>query len=93
MTGNGDGISLIKKSTNESEILQLQIGPKLLPEYPIRSHSECFYSLRKALGIQTNSLHDIDINGQPYRSNRFVCGIDCEKMLVLACAGQNTKNS
>jgi hypothetical protein len=31
--------------------LQLQIGSKLFPEYPIKSHAEAFYSLRKALGF------------------------------------------
>ncbi len=28
--------------------LQLQIGAKLFPEYPIKTHAEAFYSLRKA---------------------------------------------
>ena len=69
------------------------MGSKLLPEYPIRSHAECFYSLRKTLGIQANSLHAIDITGESYRSNKFICGIDCEKMLGLAFTGQNTKNA
>ena len=30
---------------------QLQVGAKLFPEYPIKSHCEAFYSLRKALGV------------------------------------------
>ena len=73
--------------------LQLQIGSKLLPEYPIRSHAGCFYNLRKSLGIQDNSLHAVDISGQAYRSNTFICGIHCERMLGLAFTGQNTKNA
>ena len=33
---------------NEITSLQLQIGAFVIPQYPIRSHAECFYSLRKA---------------------------------------------
>ena len=78
---------------NEIESLQLQVGAFLMPQYPIRSHSECFYSLRKSLGIQANSLHSVDINGNDYRNNKFIVGIDCEKLLGLAFTGMNTKNS
>jgi hypothetical protein len=49
--------------------------------------------LRKALGIQANALLAIDITGQSYRSNTFICGIDCEQMLGLSFTGQNTKNA
>ena len=59
-------------------LLQLVIGSKLFPEYPMKSHAECYYSLRKALGIQANNLHSIDINGLEYRSNKFIVGIDTE---------------
>ena len=66
----------------------------MFPEYPIINQSECFlYNLRKALGIQANSLHALDINGQSYRSNIFIWGIDGESMLGLAFAGQNNKNA
>ncbi len=78
---------------NEIESLQLQVGAFLMPQYPIRSHSECFYSLRKSLGIQANSLHSVDINGNDYRNNKFIVGIDCEKLLGLSFTGMNTKNS
>ena len=60
---------------------QLQIGSKLFPEYPIKTHAEAFYSLRKALGIQANNLHSIDIDGNEYRNNKFIVGIDTEKLL------------
>ena len=78
---------------NEIESLQLQVGAFMMPQYPIRSHAECFYSLRKSLGIQANSLHSVDINGNDYRNNKFIVGIDCEKLLGLAFTGMNTKNS
>ena len=57
---------------------QLQIGSKLFPEYPIKTHAEAFYSLRKALGIQATNLHSIDMDGTEYRSNKFIIGIDTE---------------
>jgi hypothetical protein len=75
------------------QFLQSQIVSKLLPEYPSKSHAECFYNFRKALGIQANSLNAIDISGQSYRSNRFACGTDCKKMLGLGFTGQNTKDA
>ena len=59
----------------------------------MKSHAECYYSLRKALGIQANSLHSIDINGLEYRSNKFIVGIDTEKLLGLSFAGMNTRNN
>ena len=93
MAGNLGTAFIPKHNSKEIKFLQLQIGSKLLPEYPIRSHAECFYNLRKILGVQANSLRAIDITGDSYRSNRFICGIDCEKMLGLAFTRQNTKNA
>jgi hypothetical protein len=72
---------------------QLQIGSKLFPEYPIKTHCEAFYSLRKALGIQANNLHSIDIDGNEYRNNKFIVGIDTEKLLGLSFTGMNTRNN
>ena len=72
---------------------QLQIGSKLFPEYPIKTHCECFYSLRKALGVQANNLHSVDISGVDYRNNKFIIGIDTEKLLGLSFTGMNTKNN
>jgi hypothetical protein len=78
---------------NEITSLQIQIGSFLIPSYPIRSHAECFYSLRKALGLASNSQASIDIDGNEYRNNKFIVGIDTEKILGLAFTGTNTKNS
>jgi hypothetical protein len=80
-------------SSHEIQRFQVQIGSKLFPEYPIKSHAECFYSLRKALGVQANNLHSIDINGNEYRNNKFIVGIDTEKLLGLSFTGTNTRNS
>ena len=64
-----------------------------MPQYPIRSHAECYYSLKKSLGIAANSLHGIDIDGNEYRNDKFIVGIDCEKLLGLNFTGMNTKHS
>jgi hypothetical protein len=84
---------LTHNQDNEITSLQLQVGSFLIPQYPIRSHSECFYSLRKALGVQSNTIATVDIDGNSYRNNKFIVGIDCEKILGLAFTGMNTKNS
>jgi hypothetical protein len=36
---------------------------------------------------------NVDIDGNEYRNNRFIVGMDCEKILGLAFTGTNTKNS
>ncbi len=64
-----------------------------MPQYPIRSHSECYYSLKNSLGIAANSLHGVDIDGNEFRNDKFIVGIDCEKILGLSFTGMNTKNS
>ena len=40
---------------------QMQIGSKLYPEYPIRSHAEAYYQLRKTLGHQSSIVHNFAI--------------------------------
>ncbi len=72
---------------------QLQIGSKTFLEYPIKTHAEAFYSLRKALGIQANNLHSIDMDGNEYRNNKFIVGIDTEQLLGLSFTGMNTRNN
>ena len=90
-----DDVTLITRHLEEREInyLALQVGATMMPQYPIRSHAECYYSLKKSLGIQSNTLYNIDIDGNEYRNNKFIVGIDCEQILGLAFTGMNTKNS
>ena len=47
----------------------MQIGSKLYPEYPIRSHAEAFYQLRKTLGFQATPYHATNITGSEYRES------------------------
>ena len=93
MVGDAITSTLTHNGDQEIQKLQLQIGSKLFPEYPIRSHAEAFYSLRKAVGTQSNHLHTIDITGSEYRNNKFIVGFDTEKLLGLSFTGTNTKNT
>ena len=77
--GNRNGPSNINDSNAEIQHLQLMIGGKMYPEHPIRSHAECFYNLRKSLGVQANSLHALDIKGNEYHNHKFLVGFDTKK--------------
>jgi hypothetical protein len=71
---------------------QLQIGSKLYPEYPIVSHSESFYQLKKTLGVHSSDVHSFDINSKDYRDNKLILAIDTEKMLEAGYTGLNTRS-
>ena len=70
------GVNLVHNADGEFEY-QLQIGSKLFPEYPIRSHNEAYYQLCKTLGVQASALHNFDISAREYRFSKFVVGTDC----------------
>ena len=38
-------------------------------------------------------MHSIDIDGNSYRNNKFIVGIDTEKLLGLSFTGMNTRNN
>jgi len=78
------------KASDEFEF-QVQIGSKLFPEYPIRSHAEAYYQLRKTLVVQSSKVHSFDISPQEYRDNRLILGIDTEKSLGASLTGLNTR--
>lgn len=71
--------------------LQLGLGSKLFPEYPMTSHSEAYYNLRKVVGQQSSTNHSIDIDYYEYSRWKFVAGVDMEKMLEAGFTGMNTK--
>ena len=75
---------------NRREILT-QIGSKLFPEYPIRSHNESYYQLKKTLGVQASAVHNFDINPIEYRDYKFILGTDCEKVLDAGFTGLSTR--
>ena len=83
---NDDGTALqnhtLPQYNSDGEFnFSIQIGSKLFPEYPIRSHSEAYYNLKKTLGVQSSHVHSFDINSKQYRDYRMVLGIDTEKVL------------
>ncbi len=86
--GPDNQTQLVHNSDGEFEY-QLQIGSKLFPEYPIRSHNEAYYQLCKTLGVQASALHNFDISAREYRLSKFVLGTDWEKLLDAGFTGIN----
>ena len=72
--------------------IQVQVGSKLFPEYPIRSVSEAFSQLRKTVGIHMTPFHSVDITPTHYRDKKFICAIDTEKVLDAGFSGLNTRS-
>jgi hypothetical protein len=72
--------------------MQLQIGSKLYPEYPMRSHAEAYYQLRKTLGHASSNLHSFDITSHEYRDHKMIMAIDTERVLEAGFTGINTKS-
>ena len=80
-----------KATATDIHNFQLQIGPKLYPEYPIRSTQEAYYQLRKTLGVQSSPLHSFDIKPWEYKTRKFILGTDTEKILEAGYTGLNTR--
>jgi hypothetical protein len=76
---------------NDIDSFYVQIGSKIFPEYPVRSHSEAFYQLTKCLGVQASDIHNLDIDQLQYHKHKFIMGIDLEKVLEARGTGFNTK--
>jgi hypothetical protein len=70
---------------------QLQLGSKLYPEYPMTSHAEGFYQLRKTIGAHQNKYHSINITAREYQDSKFILAIDMEKVLEAGFTGMNTR--
>jgi hypothetical protein len=70
----------------------LQIGSKKWPEQPMKSASECFYNLRKSIGLHGNAFQAVDINSREYIQNKFIIGLDLEKSLQADFTGYNSKH-
>ena len=71
---------------------QMVIGNKVFPDFPLKNgDAEFFQSLKKSLGIQDSSFYDIDINPAQYASNRFIIGMNLERVINSSFTGFNTK--
>jgi hypothetical protein len=86
---NVDG-TLSHEAEGEFEF-QLQIGSKLFPEYPVRSHTEAYYNLKKCLGVQSSAIHNFNINPVEYRDYKMILATDCERVLNAGFTGINTR--
>ena len=63
----------------------LQIGSMQIPEYPINSITEAYYQLKKVVGIP------FYIHSRWYRTQRYIVGLDCEKISGAGFTGLNAK--
>ena len=86
--GNAGGPNYVSRGEFE---FQVQLGSKLYSEYPIRSHAEAYYQLRKTLGVQSSNIHSFDITGDEYRNNKFILAIDFERVIEAGFSGMNTR--
>ena len=88
--GNGiDG----KVYDNSKELeLQIQLGPKLYPEYGCKSLSEAFTILKQTLNLPDWGLHSVGIDYRQYLSNKFIFGMSFEKVPESSWTGTSTKS-
>ena len=89
---NNRATTIFKHSNADEFELTVQIGSKIYPDYPIRSHAEAYYQLRKTLGVQSSKVHSFDIKPQEYHDNRLIMAIDTEKSLGASFTGINTRS-
>jgi hypothetical protein len=81
----------VRQYPTEVEV-QIQLGSKLIPEYPMRSSSECYYHLSKALGCEKpGSSYSINIPERDYRSHKFIVAFDLKRESGIYGAGLSTK--
>ena len=64
----------------------VQVGSKLMPEYPVNSVTEAYYQLKKVVGRAFN------IHSRWYRTRRYIVGFDLEKIAGAGFTGMSTKN-
>jgi len=70
---------------------QIQLGGKLYPEYPCRTVNECFSILKETLNLPEKYQHVVSILFDDYIRNRFIFGMDFEKVPDVDWTGINTK--
>jgi hypothetical protein len=69
----------------EEHQVQIQVGSKLFPEYPIKGLAEAMYQLKKTVGKPFN------ITDSEYRLNKYIVALDMEKISHAGFTGLNTK--
>jgi hypothetical protein len=81
----------LQNPTQEVEV-QVLIGNKTFPVFPIRSASEAFAQLKKSIGVHGSSFHSFSIDDiRKYCCDHFIIGIDTEKILGASFSGINCR--
>ena len=70
---------------------QLQVANKKFPEKECESLSEAWYFLRRTIALFNPEQNSINISYNQYRNNKFVIGVDFQKMNSVNFSGINTK--
>jgi hypothetical protein len=80
-------------STNFNKELeyQVQLGSKMMPEYPCRSGAQAIYEIKKRLGIHGSAWHSLSISYAQYMRDHFIIGVDAEKVLGASFTGINSQ--
>ena len=72
--------------------IQLLVGNKTFPVFPIRSAAEAYTHLKKALGVHGSSFHSLSIDTiQKYCYDHFIVAFDTEKVLGASFSGINCR--
>jgi hypothetical protein len=85
------GVASGTYNSNYELEFQIQIGSKLIPEYPMTSLSECFYQLKKTLNLPEFHQHSIGIRYKNYYKDKFIFALSFEKIPESEWTGINTK--
>ena len=64
---------------------QIQIGSKLMPEYPVSGIAESFSQLEKTVG------QDLKCHSRWYRTRKYIIGLDMERFRGQASQGLRLK--
>jgi hypothetical protein len=75
---------------NYELVWQLSIGSKLFPEYPCEGIAESYSKLKRCVEGANNSFHSLSITPYDYMNEKFIIGIDTEKIVGASFSGMNT---
>jgi hypothetical protein len=89
--GSDDALKITNYNPAYELEFQVQLGGKLYPEYPCRSVNECFKILKETLNLPEKYQHSVGITFDEYIRNKFIFGMDFEKVPDVDWSGINTK--
>ncbi len=88
------GGAIIQKEAYDPDFeleYQIQIGSKLFPDYPVRSLAEAFAKLKQCVYGSSNNFHAISFSDKNYRNDKFIIGVDTEKVPDAGFTGLNSR--